>query len=926
MKISSLFKIFSDKEDNFKKEKTKKEKTKKEKKLASYEMPSIVNSSFNGLNFKEAKKILKKQGENTIKSQNNISAVKIFAGQFKDFLVLILLVATIISIFMGELIEAVSISTILFLNAIMGFIQEYKTEKTLEALDEMVTPNACVIRDGKMFNIPANKLVEKDIIFVKMGDTVPADAVILKSNNLEVDESILTGESVAVTKEKDDGLNEENELNKKNIVYMGTAVVKGQCVAKIVATGLKTQMGKIADMLEKIKKEQTPLQKKLSQMGKIMVFGCLLVCFTVIFIGILRGEEVLEMVMVGLSLAVASVPEGLPAIVTIALAFAVKHMIKRKALVRKLHAVETLGCANVICTDKTGTITQNNMTVKNIVTANFNFNVTGQGLKKEGNISLNNKTVILNKFPFLEKILTTAVVCNSSLIFTSKKDENSFEFSGEPLEAALLVAASKAEISKKDVEFKVFDEIPFNSSKKFMTVFAKSEEGENFVFVKGAYDIISKRCEFYEEEELVSFKEVKEIFNEKHKIFSKCGMRVIAFAYKKLNDFKTAEQGLTFLGLCAMMDPPRKEAKNSVRLCKHAGIKTVMITGDNKFTARAIAKEVGIFKEGDYCLEGKEVEEMEEAELRQIVKKTTVFARVSPKHKLKIVRAFKKNGNVVAMTGDGVNDAPAIKEADIGVSMGKTGSEVTKEAADIVLLDDDFSTLVAAVEEGRTIYNNIRKFMRYLLSCNLGEVLTSLFAILMGMPIPLLPMQILLINLVTDCLPAIALGLEPKEKKIMEKPPRKTEENIFSKGLMFTIVVRGFLIALTTLTVFTVIFKLTLSIDLSRSATFLTLVSLQLIHVFECKSETKSIFKINHLNNKKLLFAVLISFVIAISAVWVSPFNKIIKNYPLNFNHTLIVIFFTVLVPFINAIILNFKNYVRRKRRYEKILKFNYVN
>ena len=911
MKRISIFKMATEEE------KERKSFQKEEK------FKSFGNEVFKGLSHKKAENLLNKNGENSIASEKNISAVRIFAGQFKDFLVLILLIATIVSIFMGEIFEAVSILVILFLNAIMGFIQEYKTEKTLEALDDMVTSNARVIRDGKIFSILATKIVKGDLIFVKAGDTVAADAVILSSKKLEVDESILTGESLSIEKGKDFSLDEKNELHKRNIIYMGTAVVRGEGVARVVATGKDTQMGKISDMLENITTRETPLQKKLGQMGKFIIAACLTVSMIVIVVGIARGEDALNMVMTGLSLAVASVPEGLPAIVTIALAFAVKHMIRRKALVRKLHAIETLGCANVICTDKTGTITQNKMTVKKIATANFEFNVSGHGLSKEGKISIDGNRVSLERYPFLEEILKTFVICNGSLIFTTSKSLKEYSYYGEPTEVALLVAASKAGIVKENISYDIFDETPFDSTKKFMSVFVKTKDNRKFVFVKGAYDVISTKSKFYKEDYVVSFEDVKENFDLKNETYSKAGMRVLAFAYKELYEFEKIDNDLTFLGICAMLDPPRKEAKAAVKVCRNAGIKTVMITGDSKFTAKAIAQHVGIYRKGDLCIEGKDLDEMSDFDLKAVIKNISVFARVSPNHKLRIVKAFKETSNIVAMTGDGVNDAPAVKEADIGVCMGELGSEVTKQAADLVLLDDNFSTLVAAVEEGRIIYKNIRKFMRYLLSCNIGEVLTSLFAILMGMPIPLLPMQILLINLVTDSLPAVSLGLEPKEEGIMDEVPRDSDESIFSKGLMFTIVVRGFLIAITTLFVFTMIFKMTLSIDLARTATFLTLVSLQLIHVFECKSETKSIFNINYLNNKKLLLFVSISFAIAILFVYISPFNRLVKNYPLNLQQTLIVILFTFLVPILNAIIISIKDLILKKKNSERVFEIS---
>ena len=857
MNILSIFKLFKDENGNdsenigiLKQKSSSKVKYKRHYKPKN-KAACFENFNSSGLSFKEAGYILKKYGENSIISQKNVSAVKIFAGQFKDFLMLILLVAAVVSIFMGEFIESVSISTILFLNAVMGFVQEYKTEKTLEALDNMLTLDVNVIREGSVNAVPANKIVIGDIILLKAGDVVPADAVILDCKKLELDESIITGESNPVIKEKSELPSETNSLNRKDVVYMGTAVVKGSCTAKVIATGMKTQMGKVAKVIDNIANESTPLQKKLDQMGKFIVVGCLIISLIVVAFGILRGESVLDMVITGLSLAVACVPEGLPAIVTIALAFAVRHMIKHKALVRKLHAVETLGCASVICTDKTGTITQNSMTVKKIITANYDFYVEGDGFKKDGNILINKDKASFSIYPFLKDILQTFVVCNSCEL--NLKENGEFNFVGDPTEAALLVAAFKAGVTKNNSEYVILDETPFDPCKRFMTVCAANRNGGKFIFMKGAYDVVVEKCKFYKENTKISINRVRDILDEKHNTMCRAGMRVLAFAYKSLDGY---DNDFTFLGFAAMLDPPREEAKAAVRVCKSAGIKTIMITGDNKYTAKTIAKQVGIYKKGDLCVEGSYIDSISDDELKGLVKRVTVFARVSPKH--------------------------------------------------------------TAVEEGRLIYNNIRKFMRYLLSCNIGEILTSLFAILIGMPIPLLPMQILLINLVTDSLPAIALGLEPKDRDVMGSPPRDSKESIFSKGLLFNILVRGFLIAITTLTVFTIVFRTTLSIDISRTATFLTLVSLQLIHVFECKSETKSIFQINHLNNKKLLFAVGLSFFVSFCAVWVSPLNKIVKNYPLSLSNTLIVVVLTLLVPLINAIILGVKEYLSRRNGYEE--------
>lgn len=916
MKIPSIFRLFMDDANSSNNKQTiSYSKNKKIQKNKVIDDSTSHRIHIKGLSSEKAMDILKKDGENKLISQKKVSAAKIFAGQFKDFLVLILLVGMLISVFMGEILEAISISIILFLSAVMGFIQEYKTEKTLEALENMVAPSAKVFRDGKLSKIPANLIVRGDEIVVEAGDSVPADAVLLESTKIEVDESILTGESTSVVKEASDLNGSMNEINKNNVLYMGTLIFKGHGRARVIRTGMNTQIGKIAGMIDNVDSEQTPLQQRLAQIGKFIIVGCLIVSAIVIFAGILRGEDPFNMIITGLSVAVASVPEGLPAIVTIALALAVKRMVKRKALVRKLHAVETLGCANVICTDKTGTITQNKMTVKRIVTADGDFKVEGDETKNNGCFVFGGEKINVSDYPILELLIETSVVCNGSHIVIKDRNNGKSDWKGigEPTEIALLMMAKKGNITKDSLKTKynIYDAVPFDSSRKYMSVFAENIVGKKYVFVKGAYDVVLDKCNGYKSRNgIESFSKAKTFFDKKNEELAKSGMRVLAFAYKEISGSDN-DNNLIFLGLTAMHDPPRKEAKSAVMTCRYAGIKTIMITGDHKLTAISIAKQVGIYRKGDMCVEGKELNNMSDSALKEIIKKTTVFARVSPSHKLRIVKALKKQGNIVAMTGDGVNDAPAIKEANIGVSMGESGSDVAKQSADLILLDDNFATLVAAVEEGRIIYENIRKFMRYLLSCNMGEVLTTLFAMLIGMPIPLLPMQILLINLVTDGLPAIALGLEPGDKNTMKKAPRNVNESIFSGGLVFTIFIRGVLIAFTTLTVFTIMLRMTNSLAISRTAIFLTLVGLQLIHVFECKSESKSIFKINHLQNKKLILATIVSLIIAISAIWIEPVNKIIKNCPLDMEQTVVVLGFILFIPIVNAIVMNCRTKVK---------------
>lgn len=882
----------------------------------------------NGLTSAMAKKRLEQEGENVLKSKNQVHAAKIFAGQFKDFLVIILLISTAVSVFLGEIAEAVSIAVIVLLNAIMGFVQEYKTEKTLEALKNMAAPTANVIRDGVVVKIEASSIVRGDVLLLEAGDRVPADCVLLEAVSMQAEEAVLTGESVAVDKAVDPTMDETNELNKTNLVYMGTSLVKGHGKARVIATGMNTQMGRIADMLGNIEEQPTPLQKRLDELGKFIVVGCLVISALVMGIGIMRGEPFIQMLITGVSLAVAAVPEGLPAIVTIALALAVKRMVKRKALVRKLHAVETLGCASVICSDKTGTLTENRMTVKQVATLEDRFEVEGSGYRRAGGFVKNGEHKNAHLEPVLELLLEGAALCNNAEI-TADKEQNLRDRSrnrssglwktfGEPTEIALLVMSAKAGITRESLKdgYQIYDEIPFDSTRKCMSVFVKTPNGRRFIFTKGGYDVILPKCiQVMETKGARPLQHADRVhFDAVNEEMAGNGMRVLGFAYREITDETHKEEGLTFLGIAGLLDPPRKEAKDAVRVCRHAGVRTVMITGDHRLTACSIGEKVGIFRKGDVCLTGAELERMSDDALDDVIGKVTVFARVSPSHKFRIVRALKRRGEIVAMTGDGVNDAPAVKEADIGVSMGVTGSDVTKQAADVILLDDNFATLVAAIEEGRVIYGNIRKFIRYLLSCNIGEVVTMFVGMLMGMPVPLLPMQILMINLVTDGLPAIALGLEPAQKDTMRKPPRRADESIFSGGLVFTIALRGILIGFTTLFVFSVLFGMSGSLEIARTGAFLALVFTQLIHVFECKSEHKSIFKIPYFNNKKLLGAVAFSVLISIACVYLPQLNLLLRTSPLNGQQLFVTIMSSLLVPIVNAVVLGIKGHVNKPK------------
>lgn len=880
------------------------------------------NKFHTGLSEKEAKRKLEEHGPNTISSKKKISALKILLDQFSDFMILVLLASTAISMFMGEVTEAITIIAIVIINAILGFVQEYKTERTMEALKELAAPAAKVIRSGKSCAIPAEQVVPGDIILLEAGDRIPADAILVESNSLHADESLLTGESLPVEKSVEAVSKKGMEIgDKKNSVFMGTIITSGRASAMVYATGMNTEMGKIADMIQNIDEEETPLQKKLDHLGRYIVYGCLLICAIVSVTGVLRGEDLFTMLLSGISLAVAAVPEGLPAIVTIALALGVQRMLKRNALIRKLPAVETLGCASIICSDKTGTLTENKMTIRKIYAGENMVEVKGTGYNPEGAFVLNGKEINPQKINAVKLALEIAGLCNNSKIrrISNKKNDvfgkiksvlsshERWEINGDPTEAAMLVASVKAGLTEEQLEKIYFriDEIPFDSDRKCMSVICDNHRGETFVFTKGAPDIVIKKCnKIYTSRGIVDMNPVlKTGVMRINDSMAGEALRVLAVAYKRLGSRSYSrsevENDLVFVGLFGMIDPPRREAIEAVQKCKLAGIKPVMITGDHKITATAIAKELNIYSIGDRVLTGAELDEMDESKLARIADDVSVYARVSPKHKLMIVKVLKKLGHIVAMTGDGVNDAPAIKEADIGVSMGITGTDVTKEASSMILLDDNFATIVAAIEEGRVIYNNIRKFIRYLLSCNIGEVLTMFLGMLAGLPLPLLPIHILLVNLVTDGLPAIALGLDPPENDIMMKPPRGSNENIFSHGLLKLILVRGTLIGVCTLGVFTSIMYFAGDLRTARTAALVTLVMTQLIHVFECKSEKKNVFQIPIFNNIALVLAVMCSLATILAVVYVPVLQGIFKTVALTLNDWMIIMGLSFIVPVI---------------------------
>lgn len=873
-----------------------------------------------GLSTKTAQELLHSNGKNELLNKKRAGILTIFAGQFRDMMIMILLIATAISALMGEVYDAITIVSIVFLNALLGFIQEYRTERTLQALKDMTAPSARVYRDGRLKSIPASDLVVGDVIEIEAGDRVPADAVLLNCMGLSADEAILTGEALPATKIAATSSITQNKPNMPELIYMGTVITKGHGTAKVIATAMATQMGLVSGMIAEIKPSLTPLQKRLAQLGKSLAFACIGICIIVAAIGALRGHGLMDMLMMGISLAVAAIPEGLPAAVTISLALAVRKIYKHHALIHKLHSVETLGNATVICTDKTGTLTENRMTVTSIYTGDEFIKVTGSGYQIAGKFKKGDFAVSIHQSNNLYELLRAGALCNNACITSPRpitsRNRNAqtakgeWSVRGDPTEIALLVSAAKAGITDAALaqECHRIDEIPFDSKVRSMTVLIKKNNGQEQCYVKGAVDSVINNCGFILTPNGVrplSPTKKRAILQANERMTSDA-LRVLAFAYKDVSgnfSHNSEHTGLVFLGLQGMVDPPRAEVKKAVRTCRWAKVKTVMITGDHKNTACAIAKQVGILTGDMGVMTGSELEKLTDAQLDSKISNIAVFARVSPTDKLRIVKAFKRIGEIVAMTGDGVNDAPAVKEASIGVSMGITGTDVTKEASDIILLDDNFATLVKAIEQGRTVYENIRKSIRYMLSSNTGEVLTMLLGMIMGFPVVLVPIQILLVNLVTDGLPAIALGVEPPSDDIMRRPPRHPNEGIFANGMLFSIAIRGMLIALATLGAFSMVFALTGSIDMARTAAFLTLAFSQFFHVFECKHEKGTLLNVPYLDNIKLIFAVLISASILMLVCTVQILQKVFAVEPPSMKALLYIVIYTLAVPVTSSIL-----------------------
>lgn len=839
-----------------------------------------LDTTADGLSAAEAEKRLAKYGPNELKAKKKKTPFFMFLDQFKDFMILILIGAAVVAGIIGELTDTLVIIAIVIANAVIGFIQEYRAERAIEALKQMAAPMANVIRDGSVHSVNSKVIVPGDIVLLEAGTIVPVDMRIIESAQLRIDEAALTGESVPVEKAvcelSDPGL---SIGDRTNMVYKGTIVTYGRGSGIAVSTGMETELGKIASMLQDEAEVRTPLQKRLTVFGKNLAIAILFICAIVFGIGLLRGEKPLLMLLTSISLAVAAIPEALPAVITISLALGAKKMVKKNALIRKLPAVETLGSVTYICSDKTGTLTYNRMTVEELY--------TDGRLIKAGDKAARGLTYFM-----------TGIALNND-----SQENAEGAFIGDPTEVALCRVAMEHEYhrGKLETEFPRVGEVPFDSDRKSMTTIHRQSDGSYLSFTKGAPDILIEKASSVWSDGKPAEIRRPDLLAANEEMAAR-GLRVLCIAMKKWDSMPdvcrvdVVENDLIILGLVGMMDPPRDEAKEAVALCKSAGIKPVMITGDHPVTASAIAKRIGILDENDGIMTGAALAGLSDEEFATKVEHIRAYARVAPEQKLKIVKALQERHQFVAMTGDGVNDAPALKRSDIGVAMGITGTDVSKEAAHMILLDDNFSTIVQAVKEGRKIYDNIRKFIRYLLTTNTGEIMTIFFAQLLGFPIPLLPIHILWINLVTDSLPALALSVEPAEDDVMRRPPRNPKESIFSHGLGIQTIWAGAFMAFLVLAVQYVSIKT--NTGEWQTMVFTVLCFTQLANALAIRSDRKSLFKQGLFSNKSLLGAVLLSILMQLAVIYIVPLNAIFRTQPLSIAELLLCIGISSLVFF----------------------------
>ena len=895
-----------------------------------------------GLTQQEAQERLNRFGPNELTEKPRPGFLAMLWDQLNNYLVIILIVAAVISLALGEVVDSVAIMFIVVLNSVVGVVQESKAEQALAALKKMSAPNAQVVRGGHVVTIPGREIVGGDIVLLEAGNYVPADLRLVETINLKIEEASLTGESVPVEKDAVSVLDGEIPLgDRKNTAFMGTMITYGRGRGIVTGTGMNTQIGMIAEMIQSFEMESTPLQRKLEHLGKLLGTSCLVICALVFIYGLFRDthlssafsdgfmhyletekKDIVTLFMTAVSLAIAAVPEGLPAIVTICLALGMQRMIRHNALIRKLPAVETLGCATVVCSDKTGTLTQNQMTVVQGWAGGKRFRVTGEGYNPVGQFFLGDGLFDSRADADTSLLLQGALVCNDARLDDNGQEsgKEAWRIIGDPTEGALVVASAKAGYRGEDLHKTLprVQEIPFDSERKRMSTLHSTAQWDArariglpdsagvIAFVKGAPDVVLDLCARYaasgQAVELTD--EMRRTILEQNRSMAASALRVLAVAYRPLPEVpgqvtpEAVERELVFIGLLGMIDPPRPEVIEALKVARGAGLKSIMVTGDYKDTAQAIARDIGLLTPGGRVLTGPEIEQMSDAELAEIAPSLDVCCRVSPQHKTRIVEALKSRDHVVAMTGDGVNDAPALKRANIGVAMGITGTDVAKQTADMILTDDNFASIVSAIEQGRIIYSNIRKFVYFLLACNIGEILIVFGAMLAGLPIPLLPVQLLWLNLVSDGAPALALGLEKGDSDIMEQPPRSPKEHVINRSMAIGIAVVGIVDAIAILSVFYLALqRYPDHVMMAQTIAFVTLCGSELLRAFTARSEHHSIFTIGVFSNRWMVWAVLASFLAVLLVVYVPFLNPFFDTVPLSADDWLLMLPFFFASP-----------------------------
>lgn len=904
-----------------------------------------------GLSSEEASERQLIYGLNELEAEKAVPLWRKLLAQFQDVMVITLIAAALVSGFLGEIVDAALIIAIVVINAVLGVYQEGKAEKAIESLQKLAAPEARVLRDGEQKMIKASAMVPGDIVILDAGDIVPADIRLLESSNIKAEEASLTGESVPVEKDAEFTANTELGIgDRSNMVFSSTPLTYGRGRGVVVETGSGTEVGKIADRLRGIEQEATPLQKSLNEMGKILAAICLGVCLIVFVVGLFQGGEPFKLFMTAVSLAVAAIPEGLPAIVTIVLALGMNRMAKKNAIVKRLLAVETLGSVDTICSDKTGTLTQNEMTVTRLYVSENLYEVTGTGYEPVGEITLSvDQEANADSFA-LDKLLKIAALCNEASLV--QKDDGLWGVLGDPTEGALLTLSAKKGLFRDELlsKYARLGDLPFDSERKMMSVFHHIDE-KYLSLTKGAPDIVLNRCSnilIGDQVWEISAEDRRRIL-EANTAFAKTALRVLAFAYKVYPDrnFVNAEENMIFVGLAGMIDPARPEARDAITVCHRAGIRAVMITGDYKETAVAIAQNLNLMQEGDQVLTGTELENMTDEELLRACEKVSVYARVSPEHKVRIVSALKNSGHISSMTGDGVNDAPALKQADIGVAMGITGTEVAKNSSDMILTDDNFSTIVSAVEEGRIIYSNIRKFVSFLLSCNVGEILVVFITNLLLGPeyTPLAPIQLLFLNLVTDSFPALALGQEKGERDIMLHPPRSREDKIINKEMVASIIYQAVAILIAVFAAFQIGRYLYPDVSIADSRmvseqfnffahegfvpsygagtfAFVTLIFAELLRAFSSRSEHYSVFSLGFFNNRSMNQAVLASGLLMVLVVYIPVLQEVFNTIALTGRDWLIIAGLAI-IPFIIGELFKLVYHKETRKIAKKIIQIN---